>query len=143
MDVSGDGSSLFSKYFRKKLAGIERANADSIVGHKPTVRAHVVGHPATHWPRVVQSRGQDSKPHHRNGSTVASCFTLEGFRPGDVICMRANMKCFGSERSDLTVNRTVRICRHMPSRWMQPNCLTLYSSRCWISYCTRLMDMPL
>ena len=44
----------------------------------------------------------------RKGSTVAGRFTLKGFRPGNVILLRADMKCFGSEGLELIVNRTAR-----------------------------------
>ena len=34
---------------------------------------------------------------------------LEEIRPGNVIRIRANVKCFGSEEFELTVNRMARI----------------------------------
>ena len=49
----------------------------------------------------------------RTGSLDAGCFTLEGCRPGNVICTHANMQCPVSDGVEMIVKRIARICKHM------------------------------
>ena len=69
--------------------------------------------PGTHDPEQCHFVAQTASYIIRNGSTVAGRFTLKGFKPGNVIFLRADMKCLGSKGLELIVNRTARFCRHM------------------------------
>ena len=95
------------------MAGIERADTVTNDGRKHIVRTHGVEGPGTHDPEQCHFVAQTASYIIRKGSTVAGRFTLKGFRPGNVIFLRADMKCFGSEGLELIANRTARFCRHM------------------------------
>ena len=75
--------------------------------------SHGVQGAGTHDPEQCHFVAQTASYITRKGSTVAGRFTLKGFKPGNVIFLRTDMKCFGSEGLELIVNRTARFCRHM------------------------------
>ena len=113
VDAAWGGPALFSNIPRKKMKGIEQADSVTIDGHEqffvPMGSSVLLLKNPEHCLFVAETASYII----RKGSLDASRFTLEGSRPGNVIYMHANMKCFGSDRFEMTVNRTARICKHM------------------------------
>ena len=142
---------FFSKTSGRKLAGIERADTANIdatnklfvpleSGVLPLsdpMQCHFVAKTASFIiceASMVAGRFALEKTASyiiHKAYAFAGRFMLERFRPGDVTCMRVNVKCFGSEEFELTVNRTARIRGHIAGTMEATHLFEkLYLSRC-------------
>lgn len=113
VDAAWGGALLFSRRYRHRLRGIERADSVTLDGHKQLYLPMGVGMLLLRDPHTAKAIERHARYIVRPGSHDLGRRTLEGSRPANVLFLHAALHLFGRRGYEFLIDEGVRKTRYM------------------------------